>query len=331
MPQTSARRPTYTTTEVRALVNAARFDHYEQAWDLALSGLRRGEICGLTWSDINWDEKTLTVREARVSVDGTVVGEAPKTEAGERTCRSPATGRRPRRAKRRQAAEKLRAGIDYHDSGRGRRRDRTTRNPKLSRRNGKSLIRTAGLRRIVYTSSTHLRTIGHLQGVSTAVIAAWLGHENAAFTLKTYVDSQDPALRDPARVLNSVTGTESEGRRRTAARQGTSPSSADELSVSGCPHLAGIHLFIDSGCPRRGSEGVFVHGQTAVQHPRLRYLSLSRSKVYALMSSGRLGSVKIDGARRVRAVDLTECVESLTVTVAAGRAQDQFRRPIRRC
>jgi integrase len=34
----------------------------------------------------------------------------------------------------------------------------------------------------------------HLRGVQAAVIAAWLGHANAAFTIKTYVHSQDPAL-----------------------------------------------------------------------------------------------------------------------------------------
>jgi integrase len=28
----------------------------------ALTGMRRGELCGLQWSDINWDESTLTVR-----------------------------------------------------------------------------------------------------------------------------------------------------------------------------------------------------------------------------------------------------------------------------
>lgn len=48
----------------------------------------------------------------------------------------------------------------------------------------------------------------HLQGVPTAVIAAWLGHSNAAFTLKTYVHSQDPTLLKAAQVLNGITGTE---------------------------------------------------------------------------------------------------------------------------
>jgi excisionase family DNA binding protein len=41
-------------------------------------------------------------------------------------------------------------------------------------------------------------------------------------------------------------------------------------------------------------------------------LGLSRSKVYVLIQSGELPSVKIDGARRVKAEDLRAYVESLT-------------------
>jgi excisionase family DNA binding protein len=40
-------------------------------------------------------------------------------------------------------------------------------------------------------------------------------------------------------------------------------------------------------------------------------LSLSRAKVYELISSGALRSVRIDGARRIRAVDLEAFVASL--------------------
>ena len=42
------------------------------------------------------------------------------------------------------------------------------------------------------------------------------------------------------------------------------------------------------------------------------FLSVSRSKVYELMYSGRLPSVKLDGARRVRGTDLRAFVESLS-------------------
>ena len=41
-------------------------------------------------------------------------------------------------------------------------------------------------------------------------------------------------------------------------------------------------------------------------------LSLSRGKVYELIRSGALTSVRIDGARRVRARDLDAFVQSLS-------------------
>jgi len=55
------------------------------------------------------------------------------------------------------------------------------------------------------------------------------------------------------------------------------------------------------------------------QAPRLLYrvteaaamLSLSRAKVYELINSGALRSVRIDGARRIKAADLQAFVASL--------------------
>jgi len=48
-------------------------------------------------------------------------------------------------------------------------------------------------------------TLMHLRGVPVAVIAAWLGHIDAAFTMRTYVHSQNDALRSAASVMNVVT------------------------------------------------------------------------------------------------------------------------------
>jgi integrase len=44
----------------------------------------------------------------------------------------------------------------------------------------------------------------HLQGVPAAVIAAWLGHADVAFTMRTYVHSQPDALADGAQSLARV-------------------------------------------------------------------------------------------------------------------------------
>lgn len=43
-------------------------------------------------------------------------------------------------------------------------------------------------------------TLMHLRGVPIAVIAAWLGHANAAFTLPTYAIRWTRRCRPPRRV-----------------------------------------------------------------------------------------------------------------------------------
>ena len=55
------------------------------AWCLSLYGLRRGEVLGLRWSDIDLKAKPLTVRQARVHVNYKVRIEEPKSDNGKRT------------------------------------------------------------------------------------------------------------------------------------------------------------------------------------------------------------------------------------------------------
>jgi integrase len=47
-------------------------------------------------------------------------------------------------------------------------------------------------------------TTMHLQGVPAAVIAAWLGHADVAFTMRTYVHSQPNALANGTQSLARV-------------------------------------------------------------------------------------------------------------------------------
>lgn len=118
VPQTEPDIDTYTEDEVRVVLDAARTDRLEHAWHLALSGLRRGEVCGLRRDDIDLDAMTLTVRRSRVSVDGAVSEELPKTRSGARTLPLPhPLAAVLRRAKARQATERLEAGTAYEDSG----------------------------------------------------------------------------------------------------------------------------------------------------------------------------------------------------------------------
>ncbi|MGY2062999.1 site-specific integrase, partial [Nocardia gipuzkoensis] len=108
------RHTTYTETEVRKLLAVASKDRNGHAWHLALSGLRRGEIGGLRWSDVDLDGGTLTIANNRVSVNGQATEYQPKSEMSGRTLPLTATLKAElRAARKRQAAEKLALGEVY--------------------------------------------------------------------------------------------------------------------------------------------------------------------------------------------------------------------------
>jgi integrase len=53
-------------------------------------------------------------------------------------------------------------------------------------------------------SEPHTLEDGVLEGVPPAVIAAWLGHADVAFTMRTYVHSQPDALAEGAHSLARI-------------------------------------------------------------------------------------------------------------------------------
>jgi len=209
LPQAKTEMLTYTKPEVRKVLEAARTDRLEAAWHLSLSGLRRGEVCGLRLDrDVDLAAKTLTITETYLVIEGEAIVGEPKTERGKRTLPlSPQLVKVLRRAKRRRAAEQLAVGAAYRDTGYlvvdelGERL-----HPEVVSDRWDRLVESAGVRRIRLHDARHTcGTLMHLEGVPTAVVSAWLGHSNSAFTMRTYVHSQDPALRAAADVLGTVT------------------------------------------------------------------------------------------------------------------------------
>ena len=206
--QTKREMETFTEPEVHKLLKAAESDRLEAAWHLALSGLRRGEVCGLTWDDVDLEAGELNIRHTRIMVDGVVIESTPKTAKGERALPLPDSLTRVlKRARIRQAEDHLRLPGDYLEDG-----------YVVADEGGSPMHpETLGLawaRLLTRADVPHLRlhdarhtcgTLMHLRGVPVAVIAAWLGHTDAAFTMRTYVHSQDDALRSAASVLDVVT------------------------------------------------------------------------------------------------------------------------------
>jgi integrase len=92
-PVTGADRPVLKDTtvrvwepgEIREFLTRCAHHRMGGVYELAtLSGLRRGELCGLRWADIDFSARVINVRHNRVSVAGRVEEYGPKSRSGRR-------------------------------------------------------------------------------------------------------------------------------------------------------------------------------------------------------------------------------------------------------
>lgn len=76
----------WSMAQTRAYVAAIHGHKHQLAWLLAVGmGLRRGEICGLRWSDVDLRARVIHVHNQRVRLaDGRLIDQPPKSDAGTR-------------------------------------------------------------------------------------------------------------------------------------------------------------------------------------------------------------------------------------------------------
>jgi integrase len=199
---------TYTEEEVQTLLATIAGDRLSHAWELALAGLRRGEIAGLRWADADFDAKTLTIVNNRVSAGGRTVENDPKSATSRRTL--PLPDRLVsvlKAAKRRQAAERLALGATYRSGSYVVSNEiGDPYSPAVLSRYWRDTVKAAGIRHIKLHAARHTcATLMHLDGVPVAVIAAWIGHKDASLTLRLYAHSQEGALKAASATLNRAT------------------------------------------------------------------------------------------------------------------------------
>ncbi|OUC77277.1 site-specific integrase [Gordonia lacunae] len=170
-------------------------------WTLALYGLRRGEIAGLRWDNVDLGAKTVTVAENRVAVGREIVAGTPKSKRSQRTLPLPDEVVDVLRAARKQQLQERMALGESYGSGEYVACDEAGEpyHPNLLTFRWGKLLETLKIPHVRLHDARHsCATLMHLRGVPIAVIAAWMGHASAAFTLATYAHSQDDALKAAA-------------------------------------------------------------------------------------------------------------------------------------
>jgi integrase len=192
---------TWTADELHSFLESVRSDRLHAAWQLAaLTGMRRGEVLGLRWADLDLEAGWLSVRQTLVVVDNQPRISEPKTARGRRRIALDAETVAALRAHHTaQAAERLAAGPNWPNNGLVfTRPDGAPLHPEYVRRQFDRLIQRAGLPRVHLHDLRHTHATLALQaGVHPKVISERLGHATVAMTLDIYSHAI-PALQQDA-------------------------------------------------------------------------------------------------------------------------------------
>jgi integrase len=175
--------------ELKTFLDQVRGDRLEAAWHLsAMTGMRRAEVLGIRWGDIDLDRALLSVRHALVSVGYEVIASTPKTHQARVIDIDSRTVEQLRAHRQRQQADRVEWSSDYDDQGFVFcKEDGTPIHPHSFSQAFERLITKTDLRRIRLHDLRHTHaTIALKAGVPVKVISERLGHETPAFTLKQY-------------------------------------------------------------------------------------------------------------------------------------------------
>ena len=211
---------TLTEAEMNQIIDHECRDRH--VFMMALYGLRRGELAALKWSHINLTDKAigegegelpalhLRVTENRVTIGKKIETGTPKSIASRRTLPLPADVVDVlKAARKRQAEEQLKFGPGY-GTGDYVARDEFGQpyHPNLIWFRWSQMLKELKIKHVRLHDGRHsCGSVMHARGVPLAVIAAWLGHASAAFTLATYVHSQPDALKGAAMSFDRVVTT----------------------------------------------------------------------------------------------------------------------------
>jgi integrase len=149
-----------------------------------MTGMRRGEILGLRWADVDLDARRLSVRNAVVAAAYKAIESSPKSHNTRVIDLDRATDDLLRAHQRQQQREHAEWGADYED-----------RDLMVAMENGspihphsfsqmfERILRHSGVRSIRLHDLRHTHaTLAVKAGVPVKIVSERLGHESPAFT-----------------------------------------------------------------------------------------------------------------------------------------------------
>lgn len=198
----------FTPDESRMFLTAIRGERLEALYVLAIStGLRQGELLGLSWSDVDLAGRELTVRTTLQRIRGDIFFLEPKTARSRRTIALPDFVVDALHAHRgRQMGEKLLAADQWETS------DLIFTTPfgkpltdRVARDHFYRILDRAGLRRQRFHDLRHCcASLLIARHVEPRVVMETLGHSTIGMTMNTYAHVIKEAQREAAGRMNDL-------------------------------------------------------------------------------------------------------------------------------
>ena len=198
--------------QAQQLIDAARAERLEAAYVVGLTvGLRRGELLGLRWEDLDFEEHTLSVRQALERIGGSLQfvpqkqDEPPHNHTDRRL--GPHLAQTRRSANRRTIVRRskvVRAWAVFTT------RIGTPIEPRNLTRDFKRVLRKADLPNSLRWHDLRHSTASLLlaQKVHPRVVMEQLGHSQISLTTDTYSHVVAPLMREAAAKMDAVLAAE---------------------------------------------------------------------------------------------------------------------------
>jgi integrase len=188
---------TWTAAQLRAFLTGVRTDTWYPIWHLlAMTGMRRGEVLGLRWEDVDLPNHRLAVRQTLIAVGYDVRLSTPKT----------------RRSRRVVALDDRTANVlEQHRKADGQyalvfaRADGSGLHPCRVTRRFAGLVQGSGLPRLRLHDLRHTHaTLALRAGVHPKIVSERLGHATVTITLDLYSHASESMQTEAAGVVSDI-------------------------------------------------------------------------------------------------------------------------------
>ena len=201
----------------RLLIQAKEDGCYELLLLELATGLRRGEILALRWSDLNFRTGALRVERQVHRVRGELVVSPPKTWAGNRTVLLPAPVL--------DVLKTYKKGVHSRWMFPSPVKEDSPMDPAAVRKRLQTVLERAECRRLRFHDLRHTFATASLEhGMDVKTLSTIIGHVSSATTLNTYTHITDAMRQSAADKIDRGIGRAQPKPRREAAPQKPAPS-----------------------------------------------------------------------------------------------------------